>query len=79
MACGLRFSHCSYPDQPCSVAGHLLSRVVRKWKSKVQLRGWPHKVRGQLSRRQPVSSHWVLRLSVSRGAGQTTDACLSQQ
>jgi hypothetical protein len=25
-------------------AGHLLGRVVRQWKSKVKLRGWPHKV-----------------------------------
>jgi hypothetical protein len=25
-------------------AGHLLSRTVRKWKDKVKLRGWPHKV-----------------------------------
>ena len=32
------------PRAPPPAAGHLLSRTVRKWKDKVKLRGWPHKV-----------------------------------
>jgi hypothetical protein len=37
-------------------AGHLLSRTVRKWKDKVKLRGWPHKVRGPALRPRGAES-----------------------
>ena len=44
-----RLVHGQAPAFPCRAdprgrAGHLLSRVVRNWKSKVKLRGWPQKV-----------------------------------
>jgi len=45
----LLFFRCSVPlprGAHNPAAGHLLSRTVKKWKDKVKLRGWPHKVRG---------------------------------
>ena len=43
-------------------AGHLLSRTVRKWKDKVKLRGWPHKVRGPALRPRGAGAFTHIRM-----------------
>jgi hypothetical protein len=56
--------------RPCVFPGHLLSRVVRNWKSQVKLRGWPHKVGNRTRKKIGLSSATCLHF-ISNNLGST--------